>query len=430
MFDSLFKLSKLAQKSHFVRGSIVFGSTSFIVSILNYGFNLLVARSFPLAVYGEYMAALSYLALFGVPLGSISILLIQKIGQQPPAKRLDFVCGLERWLLQLIRKHWVSITAISSTVFGLLWWKSGLSFLSLSFVFVLTLLSAFSLIYAVSLQAFKRFFEAGGLSIVSTTVKLCGLLIILLVSKSLFGVYGVLVLAGLVMVLFGRFLVRRNDTNASPMDIATRHVSMARFLKQKSFLIPIITSLGLVGILSADVILAKKVLPADDVGLYAALSLLSKIILYVAAPLGTVAFTFFTGKESQQQRTKILLLTTVALLCIGVVSIGSYLFLPNIIISVIFGSKYDSIQSVVWLSAVFGLLYSLTNVFAQYWISRQSWLATASVAALALQILGIILFHNSLGQIMSVNIISSAILLLVYSLGFGRLLLEKTRTRS
>ncbi|MCA9373346.1 hypothetical protein KC921_04600 [Candidatus Woesebacteria bacterium] len=430
MFVTFLKLTKSLRRSHFVRGGVIFGSTSFLVSILNYGFNLLVARSFPLATYGEYMAALSYLALFGVPLGSIGILLIQKIGQQPPEHRLDFVLGLEQWLWQQIAKRWLSICVITTVLFGFLWWKSGLSLLSLIFVFLLSVLSTFSLIYTVALQAFKRFFEAGGLSIVSTTVKLCGLLIVLLVSKSLFGVYGVLLLAGLVMVLFGRFLVRRNGKSASPMDIATRHVSLARFLKQKSFLIPIITSLGLVGILSADVILAKKVLPPDDVGLYAALSLLSKIILYVAAPLGTVAFTFFTGKESQQQRTKILLLTTMALLCIGVVSIGSYLFLPNIIISVIFGSKYDSIQSFVWLSAVFGLLYSLANVFAQYWISRQSWLAVASVFALALQILGIIIFHSSLGQIMSVNIVLTGILLLVYSLGFGRLLLENKLVRS
>ena len=80
MFVTFLKLTKSLRRSHFVRGGVIFGSTSFLVSILNYGFNLLVARSFPLATYGEYMVALSLLGFcLACLLGSISILLIQKL---------------------------------------------------------------------------------------------------------------------------------------------------------------------------------------------------------------------------------------------------------------------------------------------------------------------------------------------------------------
>jgi len=42
-----------------------------VASVLNYVFNLLIARIFPLASYGEYMTAISYLMLLGVPLGAV-----------------------------------------------------------------------------------------------------------------------------------------------------------------------------------------------------------------------------------------------------------------------------------------------------------------------------------------------------------------------
>lgn len=404
-------------KHPFIRGGAIFSGASFIVSVLNYLFNLLVARSFLLADYGEYMAALSYVAIFSVPFGGITMILIQKIGLRSPKDRINLVMRIEQVLFDYIKRHAPVIIGTAVVFFGLLWWKSGLQLSSIVLIIALICISVFTTLYSAALQALKRFSLAGLLSIVGSTAKLAGYVIVILLFPKILGIYGVLIAAGIVTYFFGRSLVQReNRSTSKSKPIRTVPMHLATLLQQKPVLLPMLTNVGLVGMLSIDVILVKKFLPADATGYYAAISLLAKIILYLAAPLGSVAFTFFTGSESRAQRSKVLLLTLSLLLAIGFGSIALYLISPALIIRIIFGAKFLSIAPVIWLAAVFGLLYSLVNVFAQYWIARQNWLATMTVGGFVAQTIGITLFHANFYQVLVVNIAVAAIVLVVYSL--------------
>ena len=83
-------------QSQYVRGGAVFTAISFMVSLLNYVFNFLVARFFPLTAYGEYMTALAYVAVLTAPLGVFNILVVKKIGAVATTQRANFTAILEK----------------------------------------------------------------------------------------------------------------------------------------------------------------------------------------------------------------------------------------------------------------------------------------------------------------------------------------------
>ena len=127
-----------------------------------------------------------------------------------------------------------------------------------------------------------------------------------------------------------------------------------------------------------------------------------------------MAFTFFTGHENKQQRTKVLLLTTLLFMTIGLMATLGYTLLPNLVAGIIFGQRFNSIAGLVSLVAIFGTAYSLANLFAQYYISREEPIAMLSLPFLIFQTVGIILFHQSFSQVLVVGILTTTCLFFSY----------------
>jgi O-antigen/teichoic acid export membrane protein len=180
--------------------------------------------------------------------------------------------------------------------------------------------------------------------------------------------------------------------------------------------------LGLVGLGVIDIILVKKFLPADQAGLYSSISLLGNIILYVATPLSQVAFSFFTGKDSRHNSLLILILLTLVYLLIGGCAAVAYFFFPELVVGIIFGSKFLVVSHLIWLAAIFGTLYSLVALYSQYFISRNSWWGVLTFFTLVIQGLIIYVNHQSIEQIMTINITVAFLLL---TLMVGRIALGK-----
>jgi len=193
---------------------------------------------------------------------------------------------------------------------------------------------------------------------------------------------------------------------------------LLQYLKRKTVLIPLLTTLGMIGLLSMDIILAKIFLPANQVGLYAGFSLLAKIILYATGPISMVAYTFFTGSETQRNGQKILTVSIISFLFFGLGITLIYKLLPGVIIRLIFGVKFNLLTPLIWLAAIYGLAYSLAGLFAQYLIAQEKWAGLLALPALLIQIVGISFYHQNLAQIMLVNIVAATLLFFAYLSSF------------
>lgn len=361
------------------------------------------------------MAAMSYMMLFAVPFGAISATLVKRIGAASIVDRHSFFELLEQWMFVFVKKHALILAVVALFVSIILFLKSGLVVPSVVFVLVMTVLNIMTVLYFATLQAYKKFIAFGGISLAAALVKIFGALVIIRVFPTLTNLYLIFVTATFLSYVLSQRLVKK----IGKIETKIKHIEHTllhplSYFKKKSVLIPFLATIGMVGMLQVDVIMVKQFFSPEDVGLYAGLSLLGKIILYVSAPLSTVAFIFFTGSESKKNRESILLLTSLLFIIIGALAFGFYRFFPEVIISIIFGEKFLPIAELVQLSAIFGIFYSLANLFAQYFIAKDHWLGLASLVAVIFQILGITLFHQSFQQVLQVSIGVTVLLLLFY----------------
>lgn len=413
---------------HFIQGSILITGSTFLVSVLNYVFNLVIARGVSVADYGEYFSVIAYVVLITIPSGAFASILIRKIGSVDPEKRADYAHSLELWLFSKLWTNMPLILVLSGLMYGFLYFKSNLEPISVLFILSMSLLTIWQMFYLATMQAYKAFLLFG-----VYTVSVALLRVIAGAGVTfLFGElpFLLLTLLGVMIaqVIAGHFLLFRA---AKTQTLPIKFQKFTAFMARPSIIIPLLTTLGIVGLANLDIILVKKFMSEGDAGLYGAFSLLSKIIFFVAGPLASVGYIFFTGKEHQKSARTILLVIVGLTLAIGASATTFYFFFSKFTISMFFDGRFLSFAQYLWLGGVYGTLYSLVMLFAQYFMAKNSLISPLALIALIFQAAGIYFAHTNLENVMTVNILVTFVLLLVYLTVFViQWLAEATHTTS
>jgi len=398
---------------------------SFGTSLLGYVFNLIVARFFPLDIYGELMAAMVYLGLLTVPFGAVNVLLIRRVGLTSIKERQSLIGAIEDWVSELVRKRFFVLLFVLLAVFFLIVTQTNLRVESAIWILLMTIVSLATILYSASLQAFKSFIASGSLNIITTLFKIVAGCLVLWLMPSLGTLYGAMILASVAAFFVARKLVRKKSDRLKTF--VYKLASPFSFLTKRSILIPTLATVGMVGILSLDVMVVKRFFSPDQAGLYAALSLLSKIVLYISAPLATVAYTFFTGSDTKQDGSKILLTTSLLVLFGGLILFLAYYLAPELIVTLIFGQKFLSIAPQAYLAAIFGVSYSLAYLFNQYLISKNHPASMWSAIVMVIQVLALITFHETFAQVLYIGIGATTLLNLISLASIIKIPLLKNR---
>lgn len=418
----------LLQKTHqwwsdtFLRNSLIFSVASFGVSVLHYIFNLLVARGFSVAEYGEYLTALSYVTLLSIPTATVSAIVIKKVGQQATDLRPKFIWGLVYWVrAAVVRTLPLLVLGFGAVAVGL-WWRANLTLVSVVFIMAMVLITFVQSFFFALLQAEKKFLVHGGVLLLAAITKVGVAVVVLLVAPSLFWLY-----AGFAVGTFLGLVLAYHQSLPDPVTGASS-ASFRRwdsYLYSKSLLVPLVTTLGMVGLANLDLILVKKFMPAEDAGLYGALALMGKTIFYVIAPVIAVAYSFFTGTETQTRSKEIVILVSGLFLLLSLAAFGVYWFMPGLVVSILFGQKYLVLTPMLWWGAVYGGLYSITMLFAHYFMAKNSWWGGLAFLGLACQGILIYFLHGSLERVIGLTVLSLGLLVVVYG---GLILLLPTHS--
>lgn len=183
---------------------------------------------------------------------------------------------------------------------------------------------------------------------------------------------------------------------------------------------------GQVTINNLDIILVKHFFPAPLAGLYAAVALVGRVVYMLS--WSVVSSMFPVSASSSHERSGRTVLSTALLLVVLVASsftIAVWLA-PNAWWTYILGSGFQvqaqgSFSSLLVLYAVLTGIYSFSVAIMAYEISRRignaSWLQLGFSAAIAL---GIYVFHSTLHEVITVQLVSMILLLLVVSVPFLR----------
>ena len=171
---------------------------------------------------------------------------------------------------------------------------------------------------------------------------------------------------------------------------------------------PVLAALvGQVLINNSDILIVKHFFAPADAGQYAALALIGRIVFFATLSVVTAIFPLVAQKQQRGETHRHLLwaaLGLVALASAGV--IAATLWLPGMMVSLLFGAAYLPIAPLLWLYAVATMLYALANVVINYRLAAgNSGGSALAIGAGVAQVAGLWLFHTSLYQVVAVQVV-------------------------
>lgn len=391
-------------------GSAVMIIGSNMVSFINYLYHLIMGRMLGPANYGELAAIVTLMGLLGMIPASLNLVVMKYISM---AKDDIEVAALISWLKARI--------LLASTAFGLLILIAApilSSFLNIKTYYLIIVAVSFlfslqSLLNRSILQGLLKFKEMVLSMMVENSVKV--LVSILLIYLG-FQVGGAMVALFIAIVLgwYITYLYLKNYKKAVPQtDIHLKEMLM--------FTLPVvIQSVAITSIYSSDVILVKHFFSSHDAGIYASLSTLGKIIFFGAGPIGAVMFPLVSKRKANgQPYSKIFIYSVLMTILLAVSILALYYFAPVFAIKLLYGSAYiEAANLLIWFG-IFISLFTVSYLLINYSLSLgKTKVVYLPLCAAILQIIMILLFHQTLFTVVFISTIISALLLvslLIYS---------------
>jgi len=180
---------------------------------------------------------------------------------------------------------------------------------------------------------------------------------------------------------------------------------------------------GQVVINNFDIVLVKHFFSSDQAGIYAAVSLVGRLVNMCAWSVVNTMFPVSAAARSSDREARPVLFLSLGMvfLILSVLILGLWA-IPSFLWRVLFGAhfelgNYGGLAALLILYAVTTGIYSLSSVMITYEMSRKiantSWAQLAFSGAL---VLGICVFHQTLQQVIFVQLVLMVILLVTVAL--------------
>ena len=190
-------------------------------------------------------------------------------------------------------------------------------------------------------------------------------------------------------------------------------------LVKNFFIITAFYELTQIIINNSDILLVKHYFNAVDAGLYASLALIGRVVYFIAWMFVMLLLpTVIQLKKEGKPTVPILLKYVGYIAVIATIIILICLFFPNQIIFLLFGNDYISIAPLLWKYALATGIFAVSNIFAYYYLSLDKYVPVVLSGLFGmLQVFCIVFYHDSLMEVVHVQI-AAMVLLLIMQLTF------------
>lgn len=400
------------------KGTAIVFFGSILANFGNYLFHLLMGRWLGPIDYGILESLVSTLNMLLIPVGFLNLVVVKFIsekGKENDAEKYMFL----KYILKKSAVFGFFILFVFF-IFGQ-FFQNFLKIQSFLFLFIIGItfyISIFSTIFSSTLQGKMEFLKFCLLNIFSAWSKLAFGIILIFLGLGVIGAISSFQLSALFTAIVGYILIkdilnRKNffDELKTPINFVSKKV------KQFSFA-SLISSLSFVSIFSMDVILARAYLSPFDAGQYAALSVLGKIVFFASSPVISVMLPVVSEKNAKGEKYRNLVIFSILLVVLISAGVSFLYFLfPKTVIGLLFGEKYLLSANFLGMFAIFISLYSLCSLLTTYYLSiSKNYMVVFSFFSAVVQILLLSVFHSSIQQIVTVDIVILSVLLVILSL--------------
>jgi len=382
---------------------------------VNYLYHLVMGRLMGPVEYGILASLYSILYIISIVPMSTSFAMVKFVSSAKNNEELSSVyLALKKFVWKLAMVGMVIVLLLSPLI------SKFLNLTGIASVATIGPILFFSLICLVNqatLQGILKFAGSAVPSFISSIFKLVfGVLLVILGWKSLGAMVGVLIAIASAYFLSVWYLKRNvkirigEKFNLNPFFVYAFPVLMQ--------------ALAFTSFFTADVILVKHYFSGFEAGLYAALSMLGKIIYFATSPVTATMFPIVSGRRSRNEGFKKIFLISIGITLIGsLVIVTFYKFFPSLAIGLLYGKAYLVASGELFLMGVFMLFYTLSYFLVNFLLSLGE-VKTAYLPSFfaIFQIVGITIFHQTLGQVIGVSLISAGLLFgtLILFLGYNQ----------
>jgi O-antigen/teichoic acid export membrane protein len=402
-------------------GSFVLLSASGLATAINFAYNIAIARSLGPTGFGQASAVYTLLILLLTVTLSFQIVSAKAVAQQSsPAGKLEVHRSFHR-------SAW--ICGITVALLLVLFQRAIANFLNLPSPILIVLLAVGAAFYVPLgsqrgyLQGAYGFRRLAINIILEALVRLCGSLLLIRLG---FGVPGVIA-ANAAAVAAAYLATGPGFAAAVPTALglpdAFREVLQA-----------VVFCGGQALINNCDIVLVKHFFPATAAGLYAAVSLVGRVIFFFCYAVVNTMFPLMAGARREERSNHKLLTTSL----LTVLAIGSTLALglrlaPAGIWTSLFGPQFEiagkyGLPYLLALYATSTVIYSLSVVMItyemSYKIANTSWV---QLAFSGIVVAGICRYHSSLRQVIWVQLVVMSVLFVVVAVPFLLNVLTKAK---
>lgn len=171
-----------------------------------------------------------------------------------------------------------------------------------------------------------------------------------------------------------------------------------------------VTAFVLIGqalITNSDFLLVKNFFSPDDAGRYAAISVLGRIVYFGALPLTILLVPSVARRQALGEPTRpILIMLIGGGIAVCMVLILSAALFGSQVLSLLYGEEYASAAHLLAPYALAASLYTLTNLAITYQIALgqggETWLP---IIAGSVQVVAVLIFHGTLSQVITIQIL-------------------------
>jgi len=193
------------------------------------------------------------------------------------------------------------------------------------------------------------------------------------------------------------------------VDLTLPHKQILKF-----FLLTAFYEFTLIIINNSDILLVKSYFNNFEAGLYSSLALIGRVVYFVTWMFVMILLPKVIEAAKNGENTKPILFKNLIMIAglSGAIVFGAFLF-PEFAVKVLFGDAFIEIAPLLWKYALATAFFALANLFAYYFLSLNKYFPVMLSAIFGmLQIFLIVKFHQTLHQVVMMQIIAMSALLI------------------
>jgi O-antigen/teichoic acid export membrane protein len=392
------------KSDHLVRNSVVYLSGSLLAGGLGYVFHFETGRLLGPSGYAIVAAAIAALYLLTLPVVILQLVAARFTSLAAGTGALATIRPL------ILRLSGLGLLVASPFLLLLVVFAPAVAaFLKISddrLVYALVLAGVATLLVTVNrgaLQGLRSFFALAGNTLLDTGSRLLFAALFIAVGFGPVGAFAAFIFGPAIAYGHSLFLLRRLSSGgiaAEPIEGLGSYALLAAS-----------AGVGVNYLFTADTLLAKHYLGAESAGIYAAASVLARVVYFLGLTVAGVMFpevaTLHARNEAHFHVVDLALLLIGA---IGVALIVLYTTLPGVVL-LPYGATFAPVTKYLGAFAVALTMLALANLLINYFLSiARARFVAPLLAACVLETLLIALFHSSIWQILDMVLVTFAIL--------------------